>query len=55
LRRRGQAAPSRSALFARLLTFEVLCDAVADGDAARLKIAEADILALLADSLRDPA
>jgi AcrR family transcriptional regulator len=54
LRRRGQPAPNRAAIFARLLTFEVLCDAVADGDAARLGIAEADILAVLAESLREP-
>lgn len=49
---RGLPVPSRAARLARLLTFEVLCDAVADGDARKLGIAEAEILALLADGLR---
>ena len=51
---RGRPVPNRAALLARLLTFEVLCDAVADGDCDRLGIAEADILALLVDNLRHP-
>jgi AcrR family transcriptional regulator len=49
---RGRPVPSRAAMLARLLTFEVMCDAVADGDSERLGIAEADILALLVESLR---
>ena len=55
LEARGRPVPGRAAMFARLLIFEALCDAVADGDAKRLKIAEADMLALLADNLRTPA
>lgn len=54
LKSRGRPVPSRAAMLARLLTFEVLCDAVADGDSDRLGIAKADILALLAESLRHP-
>ena len=54
LEARGRSVPSRAAMLARLLTFEVLCDAVADGDTDRLGIAEADILALLVESLRHP-
>ncbi len=55
LEARGRPVPGRAAMFARLLIFEALCDAVADGDTKRLKIAEADMLALLADNLRTPA
>src|SRR5471030_2727120 len=55
LKARGRPVPGRAAMFARLLIFESLCDAVADGDTKRLKIAEADMLALLADNLRAPA
>ena len=51
---RGRPVPTRAALLARLLIFEVLCDAVADGDCDRLGIAEADILSLLVESLRHP-
>jgi len=51
---RGRPVPNRAALLARLLIFEVLCDAVADGDCDRLGIAEADIFSLLVESLRHP-
>lgn len=55
LRAGGRPVPSRAAMFARLLVFEVLCDAVADGDTAHLGLAERDILALLTESLRGRA
>lgn len=40
-------------LYACLLHFEILCDAVADGDAAALGVKERDILALLAGEVAD--
>jgi AcrR family transcriptional regulator len=47
LRARGVAQPP-ARIYANLLLFEILCDAVADGDTAKLGIREADILARLA-------
>jgi AcrR family transcriptional regulator len=52
LEERGHKASSRAAMLARLLYFEALCDAVADGDTKKLGIPEADVIGLLADSLR---
>jgi hypothetical protein len=47
LRSRGvRRTPAR--VYASLLLFEILCDAVADGDAASLGIKERDVLAHLA-------
>ena len=54
LEARGHKATSRAAMLARLLYFETLCDAVADGDTKKLGIPEADVIGLLADSLRTP-
>jgi AcrR family transcriptional regulator len=47
LRARGVTQPP-ARIYANLLLFEILCDAVADGDTARLGIKESDILARLA-------
>jgi AcrR family transcriptional regulator len=47
LRARGVTQPP-ARIYANLLLFEILCDAVADGDAAKLGIKESDILARLA-------
>jgi AcrR family transcriptional regulator len=47
LRWRG-ARVTRARVYASLLLFEILCDAVADGDAASLGIKERDVLAQLA-------
>ncbi len=56
LRARGVTqTPAR--IFANLLLFEILCDAVADGDTAALGLKERDILARLAadvDALFEP-
>ena len=51
---RGHKPPNRAAMLGRLLIFETLCDAVADGDTKKLGIPESDVLALLAESLRTP-
>ena len=47
LRARGVTQPP-ARIYANLLLFEILCDAVADGDTAKLGIKESDILARLA-------
>jgi AcrR family transcriptional regulator len=47
LRARGVTQPPAH-IYANLLLFEILCDAVADGDTAKLGIKESDILARLA-------
>jgi AcrR family transcriptional regulator len=47
LRARG-VAPPPPRIYANLLLFEILCDAVADGDTAKLGIKESEILARLA-------
>jgi len=56
LRARGVTQmPAR--IYANLLLFEILCDAVADGDTAALGLKERDILARLAadvDALFEP-
>jgi hypothetical protein len=56
LRARGVTqTPAR--IYANLLLFEILCDAVADGDTETLGLKERDILARLAadvDALLDP-
>jgi AcrR family transcriptional regulator len=52
LRARGVSQkPAR--IYANLLLFEILCDAVADGDTAALGIREGDILARLAADVED--
>jgi AcrR family transcriptional regulator len=53
LRARGTPVPSRAAMLAQLLIAEVLCDAVADGDAKSLGIGEREIIRLLDESARD--
>jgi hypothetical protein len=56
LKARGVSqTPAR--IYANLLLFEILCDAVADGDTATLGLKERDILARLAadvDALLEP-
>jgi AcrR family transcriptional regulator len=47
LRARG-VTPPPARIYANLLLFEILCDAVADGDTAKLGIRESEILARLA-------
>jgi AcrR family transcriptional regulator len=47
LRARGVAQPP-ARIYANLLLFEILCDAVADGDTAKLGIKQSEILARLA-------
>jgi AcrR family transcriptional regulator len=47
LRARGVTQPP-ARIYANLLLFEILCDAVADGDTAKLGIRESDILVQLA-------
>ena len=46
-------APTRAALWAILLEFEVLCDGVSEGDAKALGIPEAEVLARLAERLTE--
>jgi AcrR family transcriptional regulator len=56
LKARG-VSQTRARIYANLLLFEILCDAVADGDTATLGLKERDILARLAadvDALLEP-
>jgi hypothetical protein len=49
---RGRPPPSRAWILACLLNFEVLCDAIADGDVKALGLEEADVLEILDDHLQ---
>lgn len=49
---RGRPPPSRAWILACLLNFEVLCDAIADGDVKVLGLEEADVLEILDDHLQ---
>jgi len=48
---RGRPVPSRARMLSTLLVFEVLCDAVADGDVEMLGIRESEVLNLLVEAL----
>jgi AcrR family transcriptional regulator len=52
VRRAGRPAPGRARMLALLLSFEVLCDAVADRDAKALGVSQAEILAVLAAEIK---
>jgi AcrR family transcriptional regulator len=51
VRLRGRPAPSRAWILACLLNFDVLCDAIADGDVKQLGLRETDVMKILDDYL----